>query len=91
MAILVVWAVMLGYRILIQVPQNMEAARLRGVLDYDGIGGNLAILLFGWIGAIIICALALLACNVVNKVRYRSPRLANPAEEEKPNDAASPP
>lgn len=47
---LIMWPLMLGHRIAIEVPYNM--ARTDDPM-YDGVGGNAAILMFGWLMALI--------------------------------------
>ena len=48
---LIMWPLMLGHRISIEVPYNM--ARTDDPM-YDGVGGNAAILMVGWLVALIL-------------------------------------
>ena len=57
----VVWSVLVIYRESIELPVNYELARLNGNETYDGVGGNAALCLMGWLVALIGCLPAALA------------------------------
>ena len=52
-AIIFVWLVLQPWRLFVEMPIARANARAAGDLDYDGVGGNAAILLAGWIEPLI--------------------------------------
>ena len=55
-----VWFSLMVYREKVEMPENIRRAAERGDLEYDGVGGNAALLLLGWFPGVIGSAIALL-------------------------------
>ena len=47
------WPILIFYRIFVEVPLNMDLAQSRGDMMYDGVGGNAATIMFGWLFALL--------------------------------------
>lgn len=50
------WLLLIFYRIFVEVPLNMDIAQGRGDMMYDGVGGNAATVVLGWLFALL-CSL----------------------------------
>ncbi len=54
-AVVVSWVLQIAFRTAIELPLNLEKAKVRGDLMYDGVGGNVAVLMAGWLEPLILC------------------------------------
>jgi hypothetical protein len=54
-AVAVSWLSQIVFRIVIELPLNLEKAKVRGDLMYDGVGGNVAVFTAGWLQPLILC------------------------------------
>lgn len=52
--VMVVWVALIAHRLL-TLPILIEAVRRSGESNYDGVGGNVGIILTGWLFALIAC------------------------------------
>ena len=74
-AVAVSWLFQIGFRMAIELPLNLEKAKARGDLMYDGVGGNVAVFTAGWLQPLILC-LALVGVMHVLKKRNGDGNLA---------------
>jgi hypothetical protein len=64
--ILVVWFLLIVHR-LASLPTLIRDAEAAGNMMYDGVGGNVAILVMGWFMAAIGCVPALILATIIQK------------------------
>jgi hypothetical protein len=69
LAVAASWALQIIFRIAIELPLNMERAKAKGDLMYDGVGGNVAILMAGWLEPLILCLALVGVVHLLNKKR----------------------
>lgn len=85
--VLFLWAFLIVHRDLV-VSYKISEARARGNMDYDGVGGNAAILLVGWVVAIMAMIPALLVRGIIELVaalrQKRAEGGSHAEEEERP-------
>jgi hypothetical protein len=51
----------------IELPLNLEKAKARGDLMYDGVGGNVAVFTAGWLQPLILCLALVGVMHVLKK------------------------
>ncbi|MCD6049491.1 MAG: hypothetical protein K0Q55_894 [Verrucomicrobia bacterium] len=58
MSVIAVWGALIVHRLFMDLPIRLEMAQARGDLMYDGVGGNVGILVSGWLPGILgaLCA-----------------------------------
>lgn len=78
-AVAAIWIGMILHRLFIGLPAAIQRAEANGRPDYDGIGGNVAILLGGWIAGIFGATIALGIFHIAKRVRARRTRHKTPA------------
>lgn len=71
LAALVTWLVLCLHWLLFGLPVARELALARGNTMYDGVSGNVAILLFGWMYGIIGAVTAMLAFKAGEAIRAK--------------------
>ncbi len=49
------WGLQIIFRARVELPLNLERAKARGDLMYDGVGGNAVVLMAGWLQPLILC------------------------------------
>jgi len=54
-AVVISWLFRIFYRIRVELPLNIQNARSSGDIEYDGVGGNVAVLMMGWVEPLIAC------------------------------------
>jgi hypothetical protein len=58
-SVLVSWLLQIFYRIKVEMPVNLERAESRGDFEYDGVGGNVAVLMAGWLYPLVACLIVI--------------------------------
>ena len=85
--VLFLWAFLIVHRDVV-LPYRISEARARGNLDYDGVGADAFILLFGWVVAIMAMIPALLVRGIIELVaelrQKRAEGGSHAEEEERP-------
>lgn len=66
---LLTWFLRICYRIGIELPVNLERAAIRGDDQYDGVGGNVVVLILGWVEPLFVCLVAALVVKLRRKRR----------------------
>jgi hypothetical protein len=68
-SVLITWIIRSTYRMTIEVPINIQRARNAGDEMYDGVGGNVVTLFFGWLEPLIFCLLTILIFKVIKVLK----------------------
>ena len=66
-AVLISWLLQVFYRIRVELPLNIQRAEAKGDFEYDGVGGNVAILMTGWLYPLIACLIVIGVSKVISK------------------------
>ena len=64
--VLAVWLIRNVYRLGLEAPVSWARAQKHGDMMYDGVGGNVAVLLAGWLEPLVVCILVILCCELAN-------------------------
>lgn len=75
---LLTWFLRNRYRIEIELPVNLERAAIRGDDQYDGVGGNVVVLILGWVEPLFVCLVAALVVKLRRKRRTQPCEPASP-------------
>ncbi len=65
------WFLQIIYRSRVELPMNMKIAAAKGDLMYDGVGGNVAILLMGWFFPLLGCLVVAGVHKIIVCIRNR--------------------
>ena len=60
----------------IELPVNIQKARNAGDEMYDGVGGNVVTLFFGWLEPLVFCILTILIFKVSKKLKRNTEQAA---------------
>jgi hypothetical protein len=71
---LLAWFLQMQYRTTVELPISMHRAELHGDTMYDGVGGNVAILLMGWFWPLILCFFVRLLFKIYD--RFQTKKIA---------------
>jgi hypothetical protein len=86
-SVLLVWAGVIAHRLLIGLPVAMRRADANGRPDYDGVGGNVACLIGGWMTGILGAIVAMVIPSIVEWiVGRRKAKLLAADESARPRD-----
>jgi hypothetical protein len=66
-AVLVSWLLQIFYRIRVELPVNIQRAESRGDFEYDGVGGNVAVLMTGWLYPLVTCLAVIGVSKMISK------------------------
>jgi len=70
LTVLVVWLLLVLHRSA-SLPTLLREAQARGNIHYDGVGGNVAVLLFGWMPAFFGCLPSIVIVGIRNLIHRR--------------------
>jgi hypothetical protein len=66
-AVLFSWLIQNFYRIRVELPVNIQRAESRGNFEYDGVGGNVAVLMMGWLYPLVACLVVIAVSKMISK------------------------
>ena len=70
-AVIVSWVFQILYRDMIDLPISIQRAREKGDLMYDGVGGNTAVFMMGWIFPLFTCGLLWISWRIYESIQKR--------------------
>ena len=66
------WIIRNAYRLTIEVPINIQRARSVGDEMYDGVGGNVVTLFFGWLEPLVFCLFTILIFKIIKILKRKT-------------------
>jgi hypothetical protein len=86
-SVLLVWIGLVAHRLFIGLPVAMRRAAANGNTEYDGVGGNVAYLIGGWMMGLIGATVALVIFGIAKSIlRFRKTRLLEADESVRPRN-----
>ena len=82
-SVVLTWAYLIGFSVFAETPALQAFARQRGDFDADGVGGNAAVLVAGWIIPLLGCLLFALIFTVIDRKKTRANQNLRPTAQAK--------
>ncbi len=71
-SVVLTWAYLIAFSVVAEAPALQAFARQRGDFDADGVGGNVAVLVAGWIIPLLGCLLFAPVFTVIDRRKIRN-------------------